>query len=332
VEMQLNASEITNLWTTYITNTASVCLIRTYLQHVEDLEILKFLEQALHNSEKSVTGSKLLLETIKYPIPLGFNEADINLKAPRLYSDKFFLFDIRRFSEYGMIVIGLALSTSLEKKVRDFYADLLSLNIALFNQASDLSLAKGVHTAPPNIPIPEQIKFSTKESILKDLLGKPRTINGLEIKEIVFSLVGMIHGKALLLGFSQVARSEEVREHFIKGKEIASKHIKVLRSILKEEDLPTIETFEMEVTEATEPPFSDKLMMFLTTSLSQLVFARYGIAISQSARGDIMTDLTRLMAETGLYLKDGFTLMIEQSWLEQPPMASNREALVINKI
>jgi hypothetical protein len=162
----------------------------------------------------------------------------------------------------------------------------------------------------------------------KGLLGHHRTINGLEIREIVFSLIGMIHGEALLLGFSQAAQSKDIREHFVRGKEMAAKHFVVLQTILKEDNLPTFPTIEDEVTQAIDSPLSDKLMMFLTISLSQLVFARYGIAISQCARTDIIVDITRLMAETGEFLKDGATLMMENSWLEQPPMASNREALV----
>jgi hypothetical protein len=77
--MRLNASEVSNLWATYISNSASVCLIRSYLQHAEDAEIIKILEHALHNSEKSVIGSKHLLEKINCPIPIGFNESDLNL-------------------------------------------------------------------------------------------------------------------------------------------------------------------------------------------------------------------------------------------------------------
>lgn len=327
MEFKLNASELTNLWTTYLSNTVSVCLIRIYLQHAEDKEIITYLKQALNNSERSVTGAKLLLEKVKYPITTGYNETDYNLKAPRLFSDKFYLFDINRLSEYGMIVIGLALSTCMEKEARDFYSDLLTLNIALYNHGIDIGLKKGIHTAPPNIPIPQQVVFLRKESTFKGLLSKPRTINGLEIKEIMFSLVGMIHGRTLFLGFSQVAQSKEARDFMLKAKELVDKHIDVLQSFLNNDELPTVETYEMEVTEATEPPFSDKLMLFLITLLLQLSLARYGIAISQCARSDITTGLTRLMAETALCLKDGSTLMMEQSWLEQPPMASDREAL-----
>jgi hypothetical protein len=324
---QLDASEISNLWTTYTSNSASVCLIRVFLHQTEDKEIISFLEEALYNAEKSVAGSKLLLEKENYPLSVGVTEADINLEAPRLFSDKFMLFDIKRLSEYGMIVIGLALNTSNDKQVRDFYSDLLTVNIALFNRVVELCSQKKFSLAPLNIPIPEHVEYLSKESAFKGLLGKKRTINGLEIKEIVSSLVGMIHGQTLLLGFSQVAQIKKVREHFIRVKEVVTKHIEVLQAILKDEDLPTFPSFEGEVTQETEAPFSDKLMMLLITLLSQLAFARYGIALSQCSRNDILADITRLMAETAIFLKDGTVIMMENSWLEQPPTASDREAL-----
>jgi hypothetical protein len=228
-----------------------------------------------------------------------------------------------------MIVIAMSLNTSLVREVRDFYTDLLMINTSLFNEASELTITKGIDVSAPHIPIPENIEFLSKETFFKGgLLSDPRTINALEIQEIVFSLVGMIHGISLLMGFSQVAQSNDIREYLLRGKEICSKQVNVLQSILKEEDLPTIPTFESEVTKATEPPFSDKLMMFLIMALSQVVFPRYGIAISLSARNDIVVDLARLMLEVTNYLKDGSTIMIGKSWLEQPPMASNRKALI----
>ncbi|QGQ98936.1 DUF3231 family protein [Paenibacillus psychroresistens] len=328
MKFQLNASEMTNLWTTYISNSASVIILRSFLHYVEDSDIKTFLEQGLQNAVKSVSGSKLFLDRIHYPLTESFGEADLNLAAPRLYTDKFCLFSIRRLSEYGMIVIGIALNTSLDKEVRQFYSNLLTLNIALYNQASDLSLIKGIEFSPPHIPTPEQVEYLNKKTAYKGFLGHPRTINGLEIKEIVFSLVGMIHAETILLGFSQVTKSKDILKHLLRGKEAASKQIGVLQTILKDDDLPTFPTIEDEVTQATEAPFSEKLMMFLTISLSQLTLARYGIAVSQCGRSDIIVDLTRLMAETADYLKDGSDLMLEKGWLEQPPMASNRDALV----
>jgi hypothetical protein len=98
----------------------------------EDADIIKFLEHAFHNSEKSVIGSKHILEKINHPIPIEFNESDLNLKASRLFTDKFLLLDIWRLSEYGMIVIANRLNTSLVREVRDFYTDLLTLNTNLF--------------------------------------------------------------------------------------------------------------------------------------------------------------------------------------------------------
>ena len=72
-------------------------------------------------------------------------------------------------------------------------------------------------------------------------------------------------GVATLIGFSQVAKSKEVRQFLIRGKEIASKHCEVFGSIMREDDLPVPLLFDTEVTDSTTYTFSDKLMMFYTT-------------------------------------------------------------------
>ncbi|MDB5054337.1 MAG: hypothetical protein JWM44_2387 [Bacilli bacterium] len=328
MEKNLNASEMGNLWTTYISNSTSICLIRFYLQHVEDGDIKMLLDHALHNSEKSLTDTKRFFEEINFPNPIGFSDSDVNLKAPRLFSDKFMLFNMLRLSEYAMIILGSALSTSKDRGVRDFYSELLALNITLFNEACDLSFKKGIHVSPPSIPIPENVKLFNKETILETVLGERRTMSAIEIREIVFNLTGMIHGEAILTGFSQSAQSKEIREFLLRGKEICTKQINVLQMLLKEDDLPSMPTLETEVTESKESPFSDRLMMTLTVFLIQLAFARYGIAISQCARNDITANLARLTAEIATFLKDGSDIMIEKKWLEQPPTAINREAAV----
>ena len=54
----------------------------------------------------------------------------------------------------------------------------------------------------------------------------------------------------------------------------------------------------------------------------------YGTAVSQSPRGDITSMYNRLSLEVQLYSEDGANLMIKNSWMEQPPMASDRDELI----
>lgn len=79
------------------------------------------------------------------------------------------------------------------------------------------------------------------------------------------------------------------------------------------------------------PPFSDKLMTTLTTSLIGLGIGFYGTSAATSLRSDLTTDYARLMAEIAKYSAEGASLLIENGWMEEPPQAANREKLMKQK-
>lgn len=57
----------------------------------------------------------------------------------------------------------------------------------------------------------------------------------------------------------------------------------------------------------------------------------FGAGLSVSHRRDLALEYTRLMTEVGLYVEDGAELLISNGWLEQPPLASDRENLANHK-
>jgi hypothetical protein len=134
-------------------------------------------------------------------------------------------------------------------------------------------------------------------------------------------------GLATLMGFSQVTNSQKVGQFMVRGKEIASKHVEIFGSILRENDLSVPMTSDFDVTDSTVSPFSDKLMMFHTTALIAIGMAYYGTSMSTSVRRDISVQYSRLIQEIGKYSEDGANLMIENGWMEQPPQAADRDAL-----
>nr|WP_299833927.1 DUF3231 family protein [uncultured Metabacillus sp.] len=88
-------------------------------------------------------------------------------------------------------------------------------------------------------------------------------------------------GIATLIGFSQVAKSKDVANFMVCGKEIVAKHVEIFSSILREDDLPVPMTWDSEVTTSTVAPFSDKLMMFQTTALISIGMGYYEQAWQQ---------------------------------------------------
>ncbi|MDP4182167.1 MAG: DUF3231 family protein [Bacillota bacterium] len=56
-------------------------------------------------------------------------------------------------------------------------------------------------------------------------------------------------------------------------------------------------------------------------------FENYAVAVSTTMRHDIQADFIRLGAEVAKYASEGFNIMIDNKWFEQPPQAINHSVL-----
>jgi hypothetical protein len=82
-----------------------------------------------------------------------------------------------------------------------------------------------------------------------------------------------------------------------------------------------------EITDETEAPFSEKLMMFHFNLMTYAGLGNYGVALSQSQKSDLIIDYSRLLIEILAYSEDGANILINEGWLEKPPMAVDRDKL-----
>src|SRR5699024_12735084 len=71
------------------------------------------------------------------------------------------------------------------------------------------------------------------------LFGNRRPLLATEISELVFNAKRNVLGHAVITAFSQVTETKEVRDFFIKGREISEKHVRVFTDKLKEDYLPS---------------------------------------------------------------------------------------------
>ncbi|SDJ03636.1 DUF3231 family protein [Natribacillus halophilus] len=90
-------------------------------------------------------------------------------------------------------------------------------------------------------------------------------------------------------------------------------------------------TSDAGVTASTVAPFSDKLMMFFTSGLIATSIGYYGTAMAMSPRKDIITDYSRLTAEIMKYSAESAKILIDNGWMEEPPLAKDRDKLAENK-
>ncbi|WHY02535.1 DUF3231 family protein [Neobacillus sp. DY30] len=330
--IRLTAPEIASLWTQYIFETMSICFFRYALEHIEDHEVKSIYQTSLELSKKHVKKITEFMSKENYPIPLGFTEEDdVNIHAPRLFQDPFYLNYIYIMTLQGMTGYALSVSNSIRSDLRKYYITCMSETMELFDQSIDLMLSKGLFTRPPIISPPDSIDFVKHQSFLTGWLGDRRPLNAIEIGDISFNMLKMHLHAALKVGFIQVTQSKEIRQHFMRGLEIANKHIKIFDSVFKEDKLNSPISWQSMITNSTSMTFSDKYMMYQIQLSTQLSLSFYGSAMSVNSRRDIGADYLRLILELLKFGEDGANLMIKNGWLEQPPTASDRESLANGK-
>lgn len=324
---QLTSSEMAVLWNTYMENSMADCMILHFSKINEDVSIDPLLETAKKNANFALSELKQLFMKENIPVPIGFSESDINLQAPRLFSDMFALKYLKYMSAIATATYSVALELSAKMEIRKFFTEMVHRSTAHFNEASDLMLDKGILIRAPIIPTPEKAEFVKKESFLSGVLGEHRPLTAIEISHIGKNLETNTVGRTFILGFSQVAQSPKVRQYMIRGKDIAKKHESIFREILLNDDIPLPSAWDSTISQSNVAPFSDKLLMFQINLLNATGVANYGAAIAGSLRKDLGVHYSRLMTEVIQYAEDGVKLMIENSWLEQPPSVPNRELL-----
>nr|WP_231686796.1 DUF3231 family protein [Bacillus sp. JCM 19034] len=250
----------------------------------------------------------------------------MNPNAPRLYSDSFYLYYIKNMAKVGLSVYSVALATSAKPSVRELYSNALKSSTDLYNKTSDVLLSKGLYLRPPYVSTTNEIDFINQKNYKSGLLNfKRRPINLIEISHLFANIETNLVGQVLLTGLTQVAKAKEVRKYCNKGKDIATKHVKLFSTILTDDDISVPMPSDLTVSNSTIAPFSDKLVMFHTALLIQSSTSNYATAAAASLRSDIGTTYVRLTTEITAYANDGVNIMIDNSWFEEPPQVINKK-------
>jgi hypothetical protein len=327
INKKLTSAEIGKLWATYMGNTMSKCVLSYYLQHIEDQDIKKVVENALNLSESFLQSIKKIFVQENFPLPIGLTEEDVNLGAPRLFSDGFYLYYLKYLCKSGLSIYTIAIPLITREDVRDFFINCLNFTVKLITAVNDVLLAKGLLMNPPPIPIPEKVDFVKKQNYLSGFFGNIRPLHALEITHLYDNIDNNVASKVLLIGFSQVAKNEQIRQFFIRGKEMTDKHIEICSQQLHKDNLPSPPLLDHLVSTSTFSPFSDKLLLYHKIDSFSMKIRTYANAASLNGRHDLGGMYARLLMDIGLYVEDGANIMIEQGWMEQPPEAIDRDNL-----
>lgn len=324
---KLTAAELGKLWAVYMGNGMSQCVLSYFLRHVDDPDIRQALEEALRLCESFVDFARSAMEGEGAVLPIGFSAEDVNLDAPRLFADEFYLHYLKYAAKAGISIYGIAVPLMTRGDVKQFFSDAVVSTVHLITRTTDLLYTKGNGVKPPHIPIPKQPRTVAKHHYFNGFWGRIRPLQALEIAHLYDNVENNVTSGTVLSGFAQVARTPEVKAFMQRGEHIAEKHLEIFSGLLEKESLPTNPTLVHTVTPSTTAPFSEKLMLYHKIDMFAMRIRSYANSMAVSARHDLAAVYARLMVEVGQYAEDGATLLINAGWMEGPPEAADRAAL-----
>jgi hypothetical protein len=326
MDFKPTAGEISNIWKYVIGNQAHLCFLEHWMHHAEDKELKVILQKSKDIANHIVNQGIELYQKAGFPQPIGFSlDKDVILDVPRLMSDKLIFFILQVLSEYGVYGYGLTLGKIETSEVMSFFQTCLRNSAELYQFITEIIKKKGYQHQSVYIPIPKKVEFVQEQSFLAGWWGEQRPVNAIEIDSLIFSLRGIILAKTMYMMLSQIAKDSKVRKFCKRGMKITKNRVEKIQSLNTAENLPFQATYETELTDSSISPFSERLIMFEGMSLAEIAIARYGNSLSAVVRRDLSSMFSLYIFETGTFLDDGLSLMIEKKWFEQPPLAAERK-------
>lgn len=327
IKEKLTSAEIGKLWVVYMGNSMSICVLSYFLNHVEDTDIKGVVQKALNMSKDFMDKISQVFNEEGIPIPIGFTEDDVNVDAPRLFADQFYLHYLKYLGKAGLSIYSTAIPLMIREDVRELVIYMDKKTIELVKELNEQLGQKGYLVRAPIIPIPPGNSFVQKQEYLNGFLGDLRPLHALEITHIHDNIENNVTSKCLLIGFSQVAHSKKSREFFLRGKDITMNHIEKCTEKLHKENLPAHPILDDLVEVSTIAPFSDKLMISHKIDMFSMKIRSYSNALSLNGRRDIGAMYGKFVLDVGRYVEDATNIMIDKGWMEEPPHAVDRNEL-----
>jgi hypothetical protein len=317
--------EMGKLWATYMGNSMSVQILSYFLHHCEDEDIRTLLENGLALARDFLQRIEGFFVKDHIPIPIGFTNNDVNLGAPRLYADEFYVHYLKYASKAGISLYAVAVPLMMREDIREFFVYCNQCTTVLLGQINNVLAEKKFIAKPPILPTPEEIEKVDKQSYLNGFFGDVRPLQALEIIHLWDNIENNTTSKALLLGFYQTVKDDKIKALFKRGLNMTDKAVKQYQEKLHLEQMPSPAYLDHLVTTSTYPPFSDKIMLFHKADMFAMKIRAFGNSLAVTARRDIDMLYIRTLINIGAFVDDGINILIDKGWLESPPKAYIRE-------
>ncbi|MEH7306060.1 DUF3231 family protein [Neobacillus drentensis] len=326
----LTSAEIGTLWFSYMGTTMQIGLFKHIIAHLEDEEISQLYKENLLFMEDFAQQISSLMKKEGMKEPVGFTENDVNEQAPKLLTDGLVLYYLQIASKAAMSKDVSLLALTSRKDVKNLLIRHLEQAKQAYLKVDDLLLERGEYIRPPIIPVPLHNEFVTTSQYLGGvipILDKKRPLNVMEVSHLFLNIKVNMIGTMICTAFTQVANDSEVKKHFETGIRLSKEIVEDLTHLLLESDVPVPAAWDAFVTDSTESPYSDKLMLGFIDQLTAFGFGLYALSATASLRTDIQVKYANISKKVATYLKDGAELMIKNRWLEQPPTYPDRQKL-----
>lgn len=320
----LTSVEMGKLWATYTGSSMSLQILRYFIQHCEEEYTKTLLENGIALCQDFIQKIESLFNKNNFPIPIGFNKDDVNVGAPRLFEDTFYVHYLKYAAKAGLSIYAVAIPLAMREDIRAFFVYCNQCTMIFLGQINNVLMENKLIAKPPIIPTPEVSKYIKNENYLNGFLGDVRSLHALEITHLYDNIENNITSKALLLGFYQTVKDEKIKALFKRGLDMTDKSVKQYIEKLHIENLPTPSYIDHLVTTSTYPPFSDKIMLFHKVNMFSMKIRALGNSLSVNGRRDISALYARTLINIGLFVDDGANILIDKGWFESPPKAHQR--------
>jgi hypothetical protein len=327
ISEKLTSAEMGKLWAAYMGNSMGKCMLRYFLQHVDDKDIKTLLENTLTLTEEFLKKIEDIFKTENFYLPEGFSEEDdVNLGAPRLFEDAYYPHYLKYIAKAGLSIYSIAIPLVFRKDIKEFFSNCMISTMELMEQIKDVLMSKGLSIKPPYIPVPDKPDI-VHEDFLNGFFGHVRPLHALEITHFYDNIENNVTSKALIAAFAQIARDEKIRKLFEWGRDMTTNNIENYMKMLHDENLPTPSFLDDLITTSTFSPFSDKIMLFHKMDMFSMKMRAFGNSVAVNGRHDVGFLYTKSFMKIGKFVQDAAKIMIENGWMEHPPYAPQRDKL-----
>ncbi len=143
----ITSSEIGTLWMTYQQKTLIICLLDYMIEHADDEDAKTIMTDLREQLIIYIRKTKTIFEKEGAVVPTGLSSQDVNVQAPKLFTNGFDIMFLPVIKEISMGMYTLSLGKAYREDVVKFYQDLTKITQGCYDSCTQYLLKKGFYHA-----------------------------------------------------------------------------------------------------------------------------------------------------------------------------------------